>query len=229
MKLPVSRRFKLLAVRVLPSLKRLGSGHDNLHRYSHADPEQRLVSITRGESSKIILTGKHTYGIYGIYTKSWGEGAHLFIGSLCSLRANLKVYLGGNHRTDWITSFPFGYIHNDIFPSGLEHAQDHPASKGHVIIENDEWIGESTTIMSGVRVGSGSVVAANSVVTKDVKPYTIVGGNPARLIKLRFPFDIVQQLLDLQWWHYSDDKMNRIVPLLQGTPDSDTLAAIKNI
>jgi acetyltransferase-like isoleucine patch superfamily enzyme len=224
----ISRRFKLCATQVFPLLRKIGSGHNGFLRIPSADLDQNIATIYRGEQSKIILTGCHSYGIYGIQIKSWGEGAHLYVGSYCSLGANLKVYLGGNHRTDWITTFPFGHMHNDTFPSGRDHAAEHPVSNGHVIIESDVWIGESTTIMSGIRVGSGSVIAANSVVVKDVEPYSVVGGNPARLIKPRFPKEIIEQLLDLQWWNYSDDRVNSIVPLLQQPPDSGTIKQIRD-
>ena len=179
----ISRRFKLWATQVFPPLRKLGSRHNGFLRISSAELDPNMITIYPGEESKTILTGCHSYGMHGIQIKSWGEGTHLYVGSYCSLGANLKVYLGGNHRTDWITTFPFGHMHNDTFPGGRYHAAEHPVSNGHVIIESDVWIGESTSIMSGIRVGSGSVIAANSAVVKDVDPYSVVGGNPAGLIK----------------------------------------------
>ena len=83
--------------------------------------------------------------------------------------------------------------------------------------------------MSGVRIGSGSVIAAKSVVVKDVAPYTIVGGNPATHIKDRFPQHISNQLLEIKWWEKSDEKINNIVPLLQQKPTNVILAQIKEI
>ena len=228
MSMTILRRLKLWAIQAFPLLRKLGSGHSRFLRIQ-TELDHNIVTICRGEESKIILYGCHSYGIYGISIKSWGEGAHLYVGSYCSLGANLKVYLGGNHRTDWITTFPFGHMHNDTFPSGRDHAAEHPVSNGHVIIESDVWIGESTTIMSGIRVGSGSVIAANSVVVKDVDPYSVVGGNPARFIKSRFSKEVIQQLLDLKWWNYPDHKVNSIVPLLQCSPNSAIIRQIKDI
>lgn len=176
--------------------------------------------LRRGEKSQIICTGRHSYGIKKIRLRSWGEGANLYIGSFCSISRGLTVLLGGNHRTDWTTTFPFGHVCNDTFPSGQVNGGGHPATKGHIIIENDVWIGQGCTIMSGLRIGSGSVLAANFVVTKDVEPYAIVGGNPAKLIKKRFPHHTIQQLLELKWWDRSDAEINKIVPLLQ-TPLSE--------
>ena len=115
------------------------------------------------------------------------------------------------------------------FPNGIINGGGHPSTKGHIIIENDVWIGEGCTIMSGVRIGSGSVIAAKSVVVKDVAPYTIVGGNPATHIKDRFPQHISNQLLEIKWWEKSDEEINNIVPLLQQKPTNAILAQIKEI
>ena len=188
-----------------------------------------MKPIQRGESSKIFLTGKHSYGVKNFSIASWGEGAHLYIGSFCSIASSQRVFLGGNHRTDWGTTFPFGHIFHKEFPNGIINGGGHPSTKGHIIIENDVWIGEGCTIMSGVRIGSGSVIAAKSVVVKDVAPYTIVGGNPAALIKDRFPRDISNQLLEIKWWEKSDEDINNIVPLLQQQPTDEILAQIKAI
>ena len=83
--------------------------------------------------------------------------------------------------------------------------------------------------MNGVRVGSGSVIAARSVVVKDVAPYTIVGGNPAKWIKDRFTRNITEQLLEIKWWEKSDEVINKIIPLLQQQPNDEVLAQIKSI
>lgn len=185
-----------------------------------------MKPLQRGEQSKIFPTGRHTYGIQNISVRSWGEGAHLFIGGFCSIASNQTIFLGGNHRIDWTTTFPFGHIFNDKFPAGQINGNGHPATKGHVIIENDVWIGEGCTIMSGIRIGSGSVVAAKSVVVKDIEPCTIVGGNPAKPIKKRFPQQIVNRLLEIKWWDRSDEEINKIVPLLQATLTEEILAKI---
>jgi acetyltransferase-like isoleucine patch superfamily enzyme len=188
---------------------------------------QEPSPLNRGEPSRIILTGRHSYGIENIQVKSWGEGAHLFIGGFCSIAGDQKVFLGGNHRTDWATTFPFGHLLQETFAAGAVHGADHPATKGHVVIGNDVWIGHGSTIMSGLSIGSGSVIAARSVVTKDVQPYTIVGGNPARPLKQRFPAPLIEQLLQLQWWNNTDSDINRIVPLLQQPLDQAVLNKIK--
>jgi acetyltransferase-like isoleucine patch superfamily enzyme len=188
-----------------------------------------LPPIRRGEPSRIVLTGKHSYGLDNIELKSWGEGAHLFVGSFCSIAGQQTVFLGGNHRTECATTFPFGHALQELFPAGAEHAAEHPRTNGHVVIEHDVWIGRGCTIMSGLTIGSGSVIAAGSVVVKTIAPYTIVGGNPAQPIRQRFPDPIIEALLELQWWHRSDAEINRIVPLLQQPLDLAVLSQIKAV
>ena len=189
--------------------------------------DKSIYFLKRGEPSKIILKGKYSYGIENIKIKSWNEGAHLFIGSFCSIAENQIIFLGGNHRSDWSTTFPFGHIFQKEFPAGEINGHGHPATKGHVIIENDVWIGQDCTIMSGIKIGSGSIIAAKSTVVKDVKPYTIVGGNPAKKIKERFSKNIIEKLQEIKWWDQSDEQINRIIPFLQMPPDDETLNLIK--
>lgn len=156
--------------------------------------------------------GKYTYGHNEINVMSWGSKSNLMIGSFCSIASETKIFLGGNHRTDFFTTFPFGHIYEDIFTSN--NKIEHPISNGDVIIGNDVWIGYNSTIMSGIKIGDGSVIAAGSVVVKDVEPYTIVGGNPAKFIKKRFDDEIIDLLLKLKWWEWSDEKINKNVDVL---------------
>jgi acetyltransferase-like isoleucine patch superfamily enzyme len=143
---------------------------------------------------------------------SWNEGTKFIVGNFCSIANNLTVFLGGNHRSDWVTTYPFGHLHQNIFNNF--NGDGHPATKGDVIIGNDVWIGNDVTIMSGVTIGDGSILAANSVITKNVEPYSIVGGNPAKLIKYRFTSEQIEKLLEIKWWNWDDDKINTYTPLL---------------
>ena len=154
--------------------------------------------------------GKYTYGKPNIYYQN--PQANLTIGNFCSIAANVNIYLGGNHRTDWVTTYPFGHIHQGKFNDF--NGDGHPSTKGNVIIGNDVWIGSDVTIMSGVTIGDGVVIANNSHVVKNVEPYTIVGGNPAKLIKYRFTPEQISKLLEIKWWNWDDEKINKYTPLL---------------
>ncbi len=172
-------------------------------------------------SNSKIYCGEHTYGIKNLTIKQWGEGAALKIGSFCSIADNVRVFLGGNHRTDWITTFPFGHISLSEFPvSGIV---GHPATKGDVVIENDVWIGHGVTIFSGVRVANGAVLAANANVSCDVGAYEIFAGNPARLVKTRFSQPIVERLLVLRWWELDASDIGKLIPKLCATPTVELL------
>jgi acetyltransferase-like isoleucine patch superfamily enzyme len=156
--------------------------------------------------------GRHTYGVENIRALFWQEGVKLEIGSFCSIANNITIMLGGNHNTHWGTTYPFGHIFTDTF--NKFDGKGHPATKGDVVIGNDVWIGNDVTIMSGVTVGDGAVLANGAHVVKDVEPYTIVGGNPARVIKKRFDDETIDALLRLKWWDLEDAQINEIVPLL---------------
>lgn len=158
--------------------------------------------------TKDVLTqyeiGEHTYGIPKVM--HWEEKASLKIGKFCSIAGDVTIFLGGNHRTDWISTYPFNVL-NELFPNARK-ITGHPSTKGDVVIGNDVWIGWSATILSGVAIGDGAVIAAKSVVTKNVPPYAIVAGNPARVVKYRFSQEIIDALEKIQWWNWSIEKIN---------------------
>lgn len=154
-----------------------------------------------------IMVGDYTYGLPKVF--HWGEDAKLRIGKFCSIAENVLIYLGGNHRTDWITTYPFPWI----FPEA-HHIKGHPATKGDVIIGNDVWIGNFAVILSGVTVGDGAVIGANAVVTKNVSQYSIVVGNPAREIKKRFSEEEIEILIKIKWWDWPIQKIKENLELL---------------
>jgi acetyltransferase-like isoleucine patch superfamily enzyme len=156
--------------------------------------------------------GKHTYKIENLQIYYYDSGAKLYIGNFCSIASDIKIFLGGNHRHDWVTTYPFGHIHQDIFNNF--NGEGHPTTKGDIIIGNDVWIGQNTTIMSGIKIGDGAVIANNSHIVKDVEPYSIVGGNPAKLIRYRFTTEQIDKLLRIKWWDWEDEKINKFTPLL---------------
>lgn len=157
-----------------------------------------------------MSVGKYTYGKPIVLWDN--SGAKLTIGNFCSIASNVHIYLGGNHRTDWISTYPFGHIHKNTFKNF--NGTGHPATKGDVNIGNDVWIGDNVTIMSGVTIGDGAVIANNSHVVKNVEPYSLVGGNPATKIKYRFTPAQIEKLLKIQWWYWDDEKIDEFTPLL---------------
>jgi len=156
--------------------------------------------------------GKYTYNTHNIKIWYRDSSANLSLGNFCSIAQNINIYLGGNHRSDWVSTFPFGHIYQETFNNYDGHG--HPSTKGDVIIGNDVWIGSDVTIMSGIKIGDGAIIANNSHVVKDVEPYSIVGGNPAKTIKYRFTPEQISKLLQIQWWNWDDEKINRFSPLI---------------
>lgn len=151
--------------------------------------------------------GQYTYGQPKII--SWDQDTSLTIGKFCSISSNVTVILGGEHRTDWVTTYPF----NVVFPEGKQH-KGHPSTKGDIVIGNDVWIGRGAVILSGVKIGDGAVIAAECVVTKSVEPYTIVGGNPQKIIRKRFTTGQIESLLKIAWWNWPIESILEALPLL---------------
>lgn len=172
-------------------------------------------SYFTGENFEI---GDYTYGMPKIL--SWGEGSRLKVGKFCSISAEVTVFLGGNHRLDWVTTYPFMEF-VDEWPEARDIA-GHPATKGDVVIGNDVWIGWGAMIMSGVTIGDGAAIGARAVVTQDVEPYSIVGGNPARLIRKRFDDETIRALLEISWWDWPLDRIRDNLKILM----SDNVSGI---
>jgi acetyltransferase-like isoleucine patch superfamily enzyme len=166
--------------------------------------------------------GDHSYGRPKVRFPE--SGAKLAIGRYCSIADQVEILLGGNHRTDFVSTYPFGAM-TGVWPeaAGLD---GYHATGGDVVIGNDVWLGSGCMILSGVTIGDGAVVAARAVVTKDVEPYAIVGGNPARLIRHRFDAATRGRLLASRWWDLPREKVAALIPLLQGADVEALLSAL---
>lgn len=134
----------------------------------------------------------------------WTEKHHdskIRIGKFVSIAQKCNFLLGGNHNYKNVTTYlPFEYEKSDL----------HLSSNGDIEIGHDVWIGMDCTIMSGIKIGTGSVLAAGSVVVKDVEPYSIIGGNPAKVIKKRFDQNTIERLLESRWWDIPLEKLKGI-------------------
>jgi len=158
-----------------------------------------------------MSVGKYSYGNPTI---KWSNpDAKYSCGKFCSIAVDVTIYLGNGHGHDcsFVSTYPFGYIHQGVFPDVSNCSRD---TKGSVTIGNDVWIGENVIIMSGVTIGDGAVIANNSHVVRNVEPYTIVGGNPAAQIKYRFSKEQIAKLLEIKWWDWDDTKINRHMGLI---------------
>ncbi|MGB3339690.1 MAG: type B chloramphenicol O-acetyltransferase [Devosia sp.] len=137
----------------------------------------------------------------------------LIIGSFCSVGSGAAFIMAGNqgHRYDWVSSFPFFYMPEEPAFAG---ALDAFAPAGNTVIGNDVWIGTEAIIMPGITIGHGAVIGTRALVTKDVEPYTIVGGNPAKPIRRRFDDDQIAMLLEMAWWDWPEERLGPAMPLL---------------
>ena len=169
-----------------------------------------------------VHVGRMTYGDIDAH-RAGKNDAQLYIGSFCSIAKEVTFFLSGNHSLETVSTYPFEYYCFHEEPASL--------SKGNIVIGDDVWIGYRAVVLSGVHIGQGAVVAAGAVVTKDVPPYAIVGGVPAKVIKYRFTPDLVQQLLSIDYSNLSleDIKQNRELFFVKAdTEKAEKIADLKS-
>jgi chloramphenicol O-acetyltransferase type B len=175
----------------------------------------RLPRLFRRRRAASLLAERYPQyrigrGSYGdVEVVSFGEPTTLSIGAYCSFARGAQVMLGGNHRIDWVTTYPFSAI-----DPRFRRFEGHPHSKGDVAIGNDVWVAREALILSGVTIGDGAVIGARAVVSRDVPPYTIVAGNPAVAIRTRFSDAVIERLLALRWWDWPDERIAAGMPHL---------------
>jgi virginiamycin A acetyltransferase len=156
------------------------------------------------------VVGHSTYGRPRV--RFMESGQRLSIGRYGSIADGVELLLGGNHRTDWVTTYPFPALPG-LWPEAAGRDDFH-TSRGPISIGHDVWIGSQAMILSGVTVGHGAVIAARAVVTRDVRPYAIVAGNPAREIRRRFDDATVERLLASAWWDWPRERVIAALPTL---------------
>jgi virginiamycin A acetyltransferase len=175
--------------------------------------------------TKTFTSENPTYSKYSIGKFSYGNPTIIFpygkstlkIGKFCSIASGTVILLEeGEHRVDWITTYPL-----NAFLKNLRHLSGHRITKGDVIIGNDVWIGEKSFILSRVKIGDGAVIGACSVVTKDVPPYAIVAGNPAKIIRMRYDDETIEKLLKIKWWDWDLQRIENSATLLLSNRISD--------
>lgn len=172
----------------------------------------RRLNQRRLLKSGRLTMGAHSYGIPDFETFDHDE-TRVRIGSFTSIAGGVRFILGGNHPVDRLTTFPLR------IKLGLPEAgrDGYPYSSGDIEIGSDVWIATGVTVLSGVRIGHGAVVAAGSLVSRDVEPYSIVAGAPAKPIRKRFTDGEIAALLEIAWWEWPVEKVKDAAPLLSAT------------
>ena len=175
-----------------------------------------FINTERYPNLKINL-GRNTYGRPRLLLNQH-ETCSFTIGAFCSIAEDVKIFVGafGIHPTQLPSTFPLAQLYGhpgNRSPESFSHVNRFL----DIEIGNDVWIGRDATIMAGVRIGNGAVVGTNSVVTRDVEPYSIVAGIPARHIRYRFLPDVIAQFQSLRWWDYPDDHLRKKMALFYST------------
>jgi len=184
------------------------------------------ITLDRQVTNPNILVGRYSYYSGYYHGHSFDDCARflmtepgvdrLVIGSFCSIGSGAAFIMAGNqgHRYDWASSFPFYFMNEVPHFTGAANAF---APAGDTVIGNDVWIGTEAIVMPGINIGHGAVIGTRALVTKDVEPYAIVGGNPARPIRKRFSEEDIALLLEMAWWDWPDDMLQAAMPLMTST------------
>lgn len=150
----------------------------------------------------------------GRYSNIFGElknrfpVSNLIVGQFTSIAPGLTVMLGGNHAITFVTTTNFVNLMPERFAGLPSPFSPMGLTNGDIVIDHDVWVGENVTILSGIHISSGAIVGATATVSKNVPPYAVVVGNPGRIVKYRFPQDIIDRLLKIAWWDWSIDKIH---------------------
>ena len=172
------------------------------------DPDFTLVQATAKVPQ--IQVGDYTYSAGTPNLISYLSTDVIVIGKFCSLANGAIIFGGGEHRVDWTTTYPFRVA----FDMEGKNEDGHPSSKGPTVVGNDVYLGYQAIILSGVRVGNGAVIGAGAVVTQNVPDYAIMGGNPARIIKMRMTATQIGEMLKIKWWDWPIEEIKKAVPYL---------------
>lgn len=141
-------------------------------------------------------------------------GDKLIIGKFCAIAKGIEFVMNGaNHRMSSVTTYPFNIMGGGGWEKATPTLEELPF-KGDTIVDNDVWIGQNVTVMPGVHIGDGAIIAANSVVTKDIPSYHIAGGNPCKILRKRFEDELIDYLLQLQWWNWPPEKIFKNLDVL---------------
>ena len=192
-------------------------------------PDTNSLGLKYNVKKSKISIGQYTYGYKNLNIIEYGNGTNLYIGKFTSIGPGVKIFLDyGGHNTSLTSNYPFQHLYNNIF-NGHKYFITNGNNKGDVNIGSDVWIGMDVLILNGVTINDGAIIGANSVVTKDVKPYEFVAGNPAAHKRYRFDKEIIELLLKIKWWDLDDQKIREIMPILTSQPSKKKLEELVKI
>jgi acetyltransferase-like isoleucine patch superfamily enzyme len=177
------------------------------------------LSAKVAREAGFLSYGPYTYGNPTVHVFP-GDTGTIAVGKFTSIGPGVELFVGGEHRTDWVTTFPLR-LRLEL-PGAL--SDGHPRQTKETTIGHDVWIGAGSTILSEVAIGNGAVIGAKAVVADHVRPYAVVAGNPAVEIRRRFDDEVVEQLLEIEWWNWPIEQIRESVDRLS---DSDVAAFIK--
>lgn len=173
---------------------------------------EQIIFEDEEKTKRLATLGRRSYMVDG--SMEYGNyDCHILIGKYCALGHRIVFEMGLNHDYHCVTTYPFEAV-LQIDEDTLNHAKG--VNHNPIIIGNDVWIGCDVTLMGGVRIGNGAVIGARAVVAKNVPPYAVAVGNPARVIKYRFPQEIIDKLQKIKWWNWSDEKILSLLSELKG-------------
>ncbi|SEM49279.1 Acetyltransferase (isoleucine patch superfamily) [Pseudomonas sp. ok272] len=192
-------------LKIVHQLRQVDGGFHNRQRH-----HKLTAKMLEADIEKFGWTiGDHSYGAPKVIENPC---AKLHIGKFCSIAAGVLIALG-NHRIDGVTTYPFATLAK-FWPSMRGFTEGDHVSKGDVCIGNDVWIGYGATILSGVTIGDGAVIGAHSLVTKDVPPFAVYGGNPGKVLKYRHTPEVIDNLMLVAWWNWDDLTLDERLPLM---------------
>ena len=201
----------------MPRVRSLRDFGKRLEEVVKGAERTRWQRLTKAGS---VVAGIGTYGFPEVHPFIFDD-VRLIVGNYCSLANSATFLLGGEHSLDRTTTFPFR-IRFGLTDAGTD---GFPKPTGNTVLGSDVWVGARALILSGCRIGHGAVVAGGAVVTRDVPPYAVVGGNPARVLGFRLTEEQRRALLRIEWWNWPEERVRRMVPFLSG-PDVDAFIAL---
>ena len=202
---------------------------DTLHPVAGYDKE---IYVKPSVNNPDIIVGDFTYIAdsefenHVTHLYEWNNDK-LIIGKFCQIASGVEFIMNGaNHQMNSVSTFPFYTLEGwDMEPPSAENMP----LKGDTVIGNDVWIGQNAVILPGVNIGDGAIIGANSVVGSNVEPYTVVAGNPAKMLHKRFDDELIDIMLEFKWWNKSIEEINSLIPLLTYSDLNKVKTELKNM